>query len=307
MVDRALSQGRIAVAAILVTAAAVILVGSPAANAAARLPVFTYTSFDYPGANATFVAAINDSGAIVGEYDDDSGAHSYLRDPAGGFTTLPEPPGSIAGSTFVSGIDGANSVVGTYQDAAPPNGLHGFILDASLTFTIVDHPGSPNTIVTGISNAGDLVGTYTGQDGLGHAFLRDPSGAFVTVDIPGAISTEPHDVNSTRAVVGLVVTDGFRIRGFARSPTGEIRIIAVPGLPHGAAIANGISEAGEIVGRFARGSGQLHGYLRTRAGTFLTIDFPGASRTEAIGISAYGIAGNETDIFGMAHGWLAVA
>ena len=57
------------------------------------MPVYTYTTFDDPlasGGDGTHAAGINDTGQIVGTYDDASGVHGFLLS-GGSYTTLDAP------------------------------------------------------------------------------------------------------------------------------------------------------------------------------------------------------------------------
>jgi len=51
--------------------------------------------------------------------------------------------------------------------------------------------------------------------------------------------------------------------------------------------ALGINSAGDIVGRYVSANGNTHGYLRTRRGRFITINFPRAIFTVAAGINSH--------------------
>jgi len=62
--------------------------------------------------------------------------------------------------------------------------------------------------------------------------------------------------------------------------------------PHGATIAsaNGINDAGQVVGFFRRAGAKDHAFLRTATGTFTTFDDPdqGALRGSPLGINDAG-------------------
>jgi len=48
-----------------------------------------------------------------------------------------------------------------------------------------------------------------------------------------------------------------------------------------------VNSAGDIVGRYVSANGNTHGYLRTRRGRFITINFPRAIFTVAAGINSH--------------------
>jgi len=86
---------------------------------------YMYTRLDVPGANYTEAIGINNTGQIVGRYDDADGTpHGFLRDVDGSFTTLDVPGARF---TFAIGINDAGQIVGLYLDAF---GVHGFLATA---------------------------------------------------------------------------------------------------------------------------------------------------------------------------------
>jgi probable HAF family extracellular repeat protein len=81
--------------------------------------------------------------------------------------------------------------------------------------------------------------------------------------------------------------------------------IDVPGADDN--VANGINNAGQIVGSFRDAGGVFHSFLKDGT-TFTTIDVPGAfpGSTQANGINDVGqIVGTFTDATGVGHGFVA--
>ena len=78
------------------------------ANAQSYL-IFT---FDPPGSTGTMVSGINNSGQMVGIYQDSAGWHSFLRSSDGVTYTVISVPG--ASQTIASGINNLGQVVGYY-------------------------------------------------------------------------------------------------------------------------------------------------------------------------------------------------
>ena len=83
-----------------------------------------------PSAGPLGSVAVNldDNGAVIGHYNDASGAvHGYLRNSDGTFTTIDDPSafsGSNSG-TLPQGINASGVIVGYYDDSA--NSTHGFV------------------------------------------------------------------------------------------------------------------------------------------------------------------------------------
>jgi probable HAF family extracellular repeat protein len=76
----------------------------------------------------------------------------------------------------------------------------------------------------------------------------------------------------------------------------------VPGAYPGTTIAEGVNDAGQIVGYYRNSTGQ-HGFLDTN-GVFATIDVPSSTATVALGINNAGEIVGGTNIGGGPHGIL---
>src|SRR4051812_1310373 len=86
-----------------------LLIGVSAGSSAAT--IYTFTTFDVPGATVTQAFGINDAGQIVGIFRGATGStHGYLKDGAT-FTTI-DVPGAI--TTEAHGINDAGQIVGWF-------------------------------------------------------------------------------------------------------------------------------------------------------------------------------------------------
>lgn len=111
---------------------------------------------------------------------------------------------------------------------------HAAVIDAKGTVTPIAVPGASNTLVYSINNAGQIVGSY---------FVYDPS-------------------------------TGYSTHGFYRDPsTGNYSTIDFAGNPASTTQATGINDLGQIVGSYYSNTGE-HGFLRSAAGQYTTIDAP---------------------------------
>src|SRR5215467_646140 len=70
---------------------------------------YSFTTIDVPGAINTQAFGINDSGQIVGFFDDALGGHGFVLDTGGNFTTIDVPGAS---STRAFGINDSGQIVG---------------------------------------------------------------------------------------------------------------------------------------------------------------------------------------------------
>jgi uncharacterized membrane protein len=116
---------------------------------------------------------------------------------------------------------------------------------------------------------------------------------FVKIDFPGAPSTAALGINSAGEIVGRSPAKGNTpgTRGFLRNGLGQFTHIEFPNPNVVFTVAAGINSRGDIVGQYrlsADGANERHGFLRTRDGTFITIDPPGSYFTNALGINRRG-------------------
>lgn len=280
---------------------------------AVTLPVqaspFTFATVDVPGGTETLAKGINDVGQIVGVFTDPGGKdHGFLRTSDGTFTTI-DVPGATA--TQANGINSAGQIVGNFRDAGGKD--HGFLRDSGGTFTTIDVPDAAATFVYGINDAGQIV-----EHRKGHGFLRNADGTLTTVDVPSALNasdTLPQGINGSGQIVGVYIGAGGA-HAFLRAAASAFTTIDVPGATctvtssgYVALVAihsaNGINNAGQIVGDFCGANDKTHGFLRSPTGTFTTVDVPGASDTFLTGINNVGqIVGLFRDASGKRHGFV---
>jgi uncharacterized membrane protein len=113
--------------------------------------------------------------------------------------------------------------------------------------------------------------------GAGH---NRPAFVFTSIDVPGAASTRwAGGVNSRGDLVGAYRDSSGKTHGYLLSD-GVFTTIDYPGAVYTG--ASGINARGEIVGAYQRPGERpidFHGYLRTRDGDFIAIDFPGHFNT----------------------------
>jgi len=198
------------------------------------------TIIDFPGANLTEAAGVNDGGQVVGDYRDANTNifHGFLWD-AGQFLTIDVPfPG--ARLTAPSGINNIGHIVGFYFDnnvsASFPNGhVHGF-LDNDGIFTSFDFPNAVSTLALDINDDGQIVGLFSSDptSSIARSFVLD-DGTFTTFDVPfsGVVGTEVRGINNQGQIVGRYITSNpndvfnpFPSHGFVASPNANSPLVA---------------------------------------------------------------------------------
>jgi YVTN family beta-propeller protein len=285
-----------------------------------------FHNFDFPVADFTIGARINDMGQVVGQYATNFPQHGYILNGAMALTGPPLPcqlfsfdyPDSQASA--LRGINNLGQVAGFYRLHGDP-ARHGFLATpmasqdqnqdsqcsgtAGLSpkhggnFASFDFPGATNTQATGIAPSGKIVGRYVSADGNQHGFALQ-KGSFSSIDVPGANSTDVTWINARGDIVGSY-SDSAGGHAFVLSK-GAFKSIDFPG-------ANlsgfGISNTGDVLGVQFFGGDFLHGhgYLFSR-GTFTFIDVPGAVGTfPTMVLDPKRIVGSYFDNNSMFHGF----
>jgi hypothetical protein len=300
----------------------------------------TITTFDAPGAGTatgqgTFPSGINDSGVITGFIRDANVArHGFLRAPDGTFTSFDDPAAGICSAscgtigpgqgTRAYAINPSGEIAGFYSDNT--GRCHGYVRAANGTFTQIDAPDAgpgpfpqgtfPSEFTAaGINPAGAITGFYVDASSVQHGFVRAPNGKITEFDPTGSILTNPNAIDEPGDITGFYFDANFVGHGFLRTPDGTIISFDAPGADMTPGTGNGtfgvdLTPSGEIEGIYVDPSGVLHGFVRSKKGTFSTFDAPGAGTGPGQGTlpevnnNPGAIAGNYTDANGVNHGFL---
>jgi uncharacterized membrane protein len=124
-----------------------------------------FTAIDVPASNISAITGVNDSGAVVGYYEDaTSSVLGFIRTSAGQFTAID--------GAFPLGINNAGQIVGYYIDGITTRGFLSTVLTAD-DFSPIDFPGAIMTVATGINKSGQIVGWYFDDTGT-HGFIAKP-------------------------------------------------------------------------------------------------------------------------------------
>ncbi|HEX4795124.1 MAG TPA: DUF3466 family protein [Humisphaera sp.] len=241
-------------------------------------------------------AAINDLGQIAGSSSNGTRSHAYRYDH-GTFTDL----GTLSGTnSSATGINASGQVVG-YSETLQTNQYgvisHGFIFDQGPMTDVT--PGSLNGIVHGINASGQMaIDTYfgDGEESL-QSFLYQ-NGQFIhiansfgayAIDNAGQVTgtssttghpflfsggvktnlgglgqaTNPSAINNLGVIVGsAIVSSGAPVAFIEAGPSAvDLNTLVDPNSGWHLTVANGINDAGQIVGYGINSDGQTHGFL----------------------------------------------
>ncbi len=186
-----------------------------------------FTTFDVPGATATYAYGLNDLGQVTGSY----GSHGFLWAPGSGFTTF-DPPGSVG--TDPSGVNNAGAAVGFFLNPSLGYRNEGFVRNPDGTYTIFDVTGAFDTFASGINNLGDIAGSFdVTSGGAEHGFIllngNGPlSDRLTLIDFPGGSMTRAFGINNLDEVFGTYALDGVRY-AFIREAGRPLHHVRCPG------------------------------------------------------------------------------
>jgi uncharacterized membrane protein len=196
-----------------------VLVPSYTEHAFLRTKSGAFTTIDVPGASFTEGLAINPSGAIIGDFCNQTTCYTgFIRLPTGSFATIDIPGGACGGQSIPSDINPSGAVTGSFIDPSCSDASHGYVRASDGNVTTFDAPGFSSTQATAINPSGSITGLTFNPDFLYHGFLRSSNGATTTFVAPGAVWTWPLAINPEGAIIGWFYDANFVQHGFLRLP-----------------------------------------------------------------------------------------
>ena len=216
------------------------------------------------------------------------------------------------------GINNFDLIAGFYGSGAAGDPNQGFLLTLPGTFTPENFPGSAQTQLTGLNDLGIEVG-YLYKTNNGTAFDNQfgfylSGGVFHEVNNPN--TPKPADVepgvspqieNQLMGVNDFNIAVGFYNDKFGHSHGYTYNInsgnfSADINDPNAVStVSAAINNFGGIAGFYTDSQGAIHGFL-DHNNHFTTVDAPGASETELLGINDFGIAVGLDMVNGAMHG-----
>lgn len=279
---------------------------APQAVAAVRVSSadYRYTVIDVPGAVVTQAFRMNARGDLVGNFQNSTGVHGFLK-RGNSYQTI-DFPGAAA--TRARGINERGDIVGMY---ALGGRAHGFVLRHG-EFTTLDVPGAWQTVLWDINANGVISGEYQAvAGGAWHAFVWR-GGEFELIAIPGATMSAGFGVNLRGEVVGHYrLPDASQPGGVSKMygflwRDGEVTQLDYP-VPNLMSCAQGIGDHGAAVGHYWEISSDIvYGYVWQDGAFAATLRVPGAWDTYPTSITPSGVvAGYHLDASFAVHGFIA--
>jgi hypothetical protein len=228
------------------------------------------------------------------------------------FKTIDDP----ADLTFnnLQGINNRDLITGFYGSGDPGHPNQGYTVTPSGSFTPVDFPGKAQTQLNGLNDNGVMVGYFyptnngVPLDNQFGFFVKD--GVFTPVNNPHTptapnpgvlIENQVLGVNDHNIAVGFYNDASGASHGYTYNiKTGTFSAdINAPNAV--STVAGAINNSGHIAGFYTDSMGATHGFLDDH-GRFTTVDAPGASTTELLGLNDHGVAVGEDVVNGVTHG-----
>jgi hypothetical protein len=196
------------------------------------------------------------------------------------------------------GINDNGHIAGYFGSGAAGHPNKGYLLrppyGSQSQYQNINFPGSVQTQLTGLNNEGVQVGFWSDMNNANQVndnfgfYLKD--GRFHTVNDPNTNGTPP--VNQLLGVNDRDIAVGFYTdaQGNNHGYTFDIGdrtfgTVTVPGNAGLSLTAAAINDRSDIAGFYTDANGVTHAFLQDRYGQFRTLDFPGASATQALGVN----------------------
>jgi hypothetical protein len=248
-----------------------------------------YTRVKFPHDHYTRVEAINNNGAVAGQYGNVASGPAFIRATDGTFTHFAVEG---AATTIPRGLTDEGAIGGRYD--LPDDSIHGFLRDPAGNLTLFDGPGIMTAEVNGINASNDITGTYfrtkAGEFG---GFIRHADGSFTVFKIKEARPEEIHvaGIDDKGEVAGFYIDSKFVAHAFLRNPAGKIRKFQAPDATS-RSFGDGsdvlaISSNGWVAGLYT-GKNGVHRYLRDPRGKFEEFDLPGGQSNQITDINDSG-------------------
>lgn len=199
-----------------------------------------------PTASITAPFGINDSGQVVGFYNEFGMEHGFSFQ--NGVVTLIDYPGSIL--TVATAINASGTIVGYWADAGSV--FHAFLRDPLGNFTSFD-PAIDATAVyaTAINTSGEIAGWYNNSRGA-FLYARAVDGTITTITLSGnpfiiGFSTPVLNDSGEMAGAATLNNGAGKAVGYARATGGKITQLQIFGDPTAIYAINNI---GQLAGTY---------------------------------------------------------
>lgn len=246
----------------------------------AAAPPLTFTFSDVHAnktATETDTFAVNDAGAIAGDYVDAKNVQHGMILAGKKLTTVNHKGcttsgGFSAGAIAFYGINSAGAAAG-WCTSTTTGLFEGFVYSGG-KFTAINFPKSNGTQAMGINDKGDVVGLYLDSSNAQHGFVKKGT-KYTSIDVSGGTNTEAWGINDSGqiTVFALGSTGGyesFLYNGKTFKPVSD------PNAGPTGTIARIVNNKGDVAGAYFDSNGFEVGFLR-HGGKYFDVKDPKAN------------------------------
>jgi hypothetical protein len=221
----------------------------------------TLVTVDHPGSLDTLLGPANNSGVIIGNYDNTIVGSAALYDVhAGTWHPLPDIPGTFFNTG--NGINNDGIVTGSAFDATFNAGLGWVWNRRAYSFFSVPGATGAGTYSSGINDRGQIVGDFEVSDGSRHGFLKEGT-ALTIIDVPGVRDTVLLSINARGDIVGFYGDRSKGVRHGLILRRGRVITVDYPGAAE--TWITYINDPGDLAGYYQDSTGIQHGFIATPA------------------------------------------
>jgi hypothetical protein len=244
----------------------------------AAAPPLTFTFSDVhanKSAMETDAFAVNDAGAIAGDYVDSKGVQHAMILAGKKLTTVDHKDcvtsgGFSAGAIAFYGVNKTGAAAGWCTSTK--TGLYqGFVYSGG-KFTAVNFPKSKGTQAIGINDKGDVVGLYLDSSSVQHGYVKRGT-KYTSIDVTGDTSTEAWGINNSGQITVFALSSVGSYESFLYNGK-TFKKVSDPNATTGT-IARIVNNKGDVAGAYFNSSGTI-GFL-LHGGKYYDVQDPNAT------------------------------
>jgi hypothetical protein len=231
----------------------------------AAAPPLTFTFSDVhanKSATETDTFAVNNSGAIAGDYVDSAGIQHAMILAGKKLTSVNHKNcvntgGFSSGAIAFYGINSAGAAAGWCTNST--TGVNQAFVYSGGKFSAVSFPKASSTQAIGINDGGDVVGLYVDSTGLQHGYVKKGK-KYTSIDVTGDTSTEAWGINNKGQIAVFAINSAGGYEGFVYNGK-TFKKISDPNAGSSGTIVRDVNNKGDVTGAYFNSASQEVGFL----------------------------------------------
>jgi len=254
----------------------------------AAAPPLTFTFSDVHAnktATETDTFAVNNAGAIAGDYVDAKSVQHAMILAGKKLTTVNHPncttSGGYPAAIAFYGINSAGAAAG-FCTSTKTGLFTGFVYSAG-KFTAINFPKSNGTQAIGINDAGDVVGAYLDSASVQHGFVKKGS-KYTSIDVTGDTTPYAWAINNSGQMVVFAINSAGGYDSFVYNGK-TFKKIADPNASTTGTIVRSLNNKGDVAGAYFNSAGNEIGFLYHGGKYYDVIDPKATTQTKPDGVN----------------------